>query len=255
MEVLKYWKPETFEISSYKNSQKNMINKSYDMCGKDVTKKCTYTYNELGFRGDSITKDGFKIMSIGCSFTEGVGVTDGDTWSSQLSKLIPNGVDMNFGMGGRSNDYISRCLITYYDLIKPDLVLIMYTIPHRREIYTPDGGIEPYIPNASWGYMKETNDGRIRQQLITKAQNEYEDFNNWYRNHLLIHTFLNNKKCNWLWNGESIRYQYNDEFRFDGNYGTMLDYGVDDAHPGPLTNKQYAVDLFNYINEKYPTIF
>ena len=29
---------------------------------------------------------------------------------------IPNSVDLNFAFGGRSNDFISRCLITYYDM-------------------------------------------------------------------------------------------------------------------------------------------
>ena len=98
-------------------------------------------------------KKGFKIMSIGCSFTEGIGVNDTETWPHQFTNLIPNAVDMNFGTGGRSNDFVARCLLTYYDLIKPDLVLIMYTNPQRREIYTKDNGVEPFMPTASWGWM------------------------------------------------------------------------------------------------------
>jgi lysophospholipase L1-like esterase len=92
-----------------------------------------------------------KIMSIGDSNTEGVGVNNDETWPSQFSKLITNGVDHNFGMGGRSNDFIARCLITYYDLIKPDLVLIMYTSPQRRELYTKDGGIRAIHDNFTMG--------------------------------------------------------------------------------------------------------
>jgi hypothetical protein len=52
----KYWNPETFEISSYKYSLKERVNKRYSTSGGDNTKLCTYTYNELGFRGDSIKK-------------------------------------------------------------------------------------------------------------------------------------------------------------------------------------------------------
>ena len=75
MDILKYWTPAGFEISSYKWHLDERKNKSYRTSGSDNTGLCTYTYNELGFRGDSIDKKGFKIMSLGCSLTEGVGVT------------------------------------------------------------------------------------------------------------------------------------------------------------------------------------
>ena len=154
MEILKYWTVEEFEISSYKWTLKERINSTYRHSGSDQTGLCRYTYNELGFRADSIFKNGFKVMSIGCSMTEGVGVNNDETWPSLLTSMIPSGVNMNFGCGGRSNDYISRCLLTYYDLIKPDLVLIMYTEPHRIDFYTEKKGIEPFH-HKPWGYFEE----------------------------------------------------------------------------------------------------
>jgi hypothetical protein len=60
MKPLKYWTPDGFEISSFKYSLKDRINKNYDTSGGDNTKKCKYSYNELGFRGDSKTKNGYK---------------------------------------------------------------------------------------------------------------------------------------------------------------------------------------------------
>ena len=247
MEPLKYWTTNGFEISSYKFQLSNKINKSFRTSGSDNTGKCTYTYNELGFRGDSIKKEGFKIMSLGCSITEGVGVNDNETWSNQLCKLIPNGVNNNFGMGGRSNDYISRCLLTYYDLIKPDLVLIMYTFPHRREIYTKEGGIEPFMPTHKWGYLDETDDGKKIQILKTELQNDNEDFINWYKNHQLIKLFLESKNCKWTWNGSFLNTEYTDKNRFDGNYIKFIDFGVDGGHPGPNHNKQYSKELYSYL--------
>ena len=249
---LKYWTPEEFEISSYKWNLSEKVNQTYHTAGSDMTTLCTYTYNELGFRGDSIHKDGFKIMSIGDSNTEGVGVNNDETWSAQFSKSITNGVDHNFGVGGRSNDFITRCLITYYNLIKPDLVLIMYTSPQRRELYTKDGGIEPFIPHCQWGYAKETEDGRELQNNLTAIQNEYEDFMNWHKNHLLIKYFLESKKCNWLWNGWfGIPPKYEEFNRFDGEYGGWFDKGVDGIHPGPQHNLNYANRLKKYIIENF----
>jgi hypothetical protein len=159
---------------------------------------------------------------------------------------------VNFGSGGRSNDYISRCLISYYDLIKPDLVLIMYTSPQRREIYTNDGGIEPYMPTNAWGYLSETSDGKKIQSLKNELQNNNEDFVNWYKNHLLIKYFLETKKCNWLWNGwMGIDKNYTEFNRFNGEYGYFIDTGVDNQHPGPKHNYQYSVRLFEHIKNNF----
>jgi hypothetical protein len=245
---LKYWTPEGFEISSYKWNLSEKVNQSYDTSGSDQTRLCTYTYNELGFRGDSIHNEGFKIMCIGDSNTEGVGVNNDETWPAQFAKLIPNGVNHNFGMGGRSNDYISRCLISYYDLVNPDLVLVMYTSPQRREFYTKVGGIEPFMVTSQWGYLQETEDGQELQNHLSSIQNNNEDFMNWYKNHLLIKYFLESKKCNWLWNGwYEVPLVYEEFNRFDGLYGKFVDDAVDFIHPGPLHNKIYAKNLMDYI--------
>jgi hypothetical protein len=250
---MKYWTPDTFEISSYKFSLKERMNQTYKTSGNDNTNLCTYTYNELGFRGDSIKKQGFKVMSFGCSNTEGVGVNDNETWPAQFTSLIPNGVNFNFGTGGRSNDFIVRCLLTYYDTIKPDLILIMYASPLRREIYTKDGGIEPFMPTTSWGYLKETNEGAKTQEYLTYLQDDNGDTINWYKNHLLIKYFLESKKCNWIWNGREITsVNYDEPNRFDGDYGKYLDLGVDNTHPGPKHNKTYAYKLYNFISMKFP---
>lgn len=253
MNPLEYWKPETFEISSYQFKLDERKNKIYKTSGSDNTGLCNYTYNELGFRGDSIKKEGFKVMSFGCSNTEGVAVNDNETWPAQFTSLIPNGVNMNFGTGGRSNDFIVRCLLTYYDVIKPDLILIMYPSPLRREIYTKDGGIEPFMPTVSWGYLKETEEGQKTQELLIDIQNDNEDFINWFKNHQLIKYFLESKKCNWIWNGREITlHDYNEPNRFDGDYGKYLDLGVDNKHPGPNHNKTYAHKLHDFISKNFP---
>jgi hypothetical protein len=253
MKPLEYWNPEGFEISSYKYSLKERVNKSYTTSGNDNTNLCTYTYNELGFRGDSIKKEGFKVMSLGCSITEGVGVNDNETWPAQFCSHIENSVNFNFGTGGRSNDFICRCLMGYYDLIKPDLVLIMYTFPHRREIYTEEGGIEPYIPTKVWGKLSETEDGKLLQKSLDILQNDNADFINWYKNHMLIKMFLESKKCNWIWDGTHLLTGYKEFNRFTALDNFKMDLGSDDLHPGPQHHKHYSKVLFDYISMKFPT--
>jgi len=253
MKPLEYWTLGGFEVSSFKFNLNKKKGNTYNTCGSDNTGLCTYTYNELGFRGDSVKKEGFKVMSLGCSHTEGVGVNYNDTWPLQFSDLITDGVNMNFGVGGRSNDFITRCLLTYYDMIKPDLVLIMYTSPQRKEIYTKDGGVEPFVPTHNWGYMEETEDGKKIQKYLTELQNDNEDLINWYKNHQLIKYFLESKGCNWLWNGWfGIPKEYEEFNRFDGMYGNFIDKAVDGGHPGSKHNKSYANKLHNFISKNLP---
>ena len=252
MQILNYWTTENFEISSYGYHQKDKINKQFTTSGGDISGKCIYTYNELGFRGDSIHKDGFKIMTLGDSNTEGIAVNDNQTWPHIFSNLIPNSVDLNFGLAGSSNDYIARTLLTHYDLIKPDLVLIMYTEPLRREVYTKFGGIHPFSAVNKWGYMEDTEDGKEIQLYKTLLNNENEDFINWYKNHLLIKYFLESKGCNWLWNGWfGISNSYKEFNRFDGEYGRICDFGADKEHPGFEHNKSYSFKLYNHLYKNF----
>jgi hypothetical protein len=250
MDILRYWTPDEFEISSYKWHLGDRKNKSYTTSGSDNTGLCTYTYNELGFRGDSIHKDGFKVMSLGCSLTEGVGVNDNETWPAQFCSHIPNSVNLNFGVGGRSNDFIVRCLLSYFDLIKPDLVLIMYTYPTRKEIFTKEDGVEPYIPGQSWGYLEETPDGRAIQYLKDRLQSDNEDFINWYKNHLLITNFLQNKNVPFVWSDAILETQYTDSNKFCFDYYPYLDSGADGMHPGLKQHTHFAKNLYEFVNKK-----
>lgn len=216
--------------------------------GSDNTGLCVYTYNELGFRGDNLNKDGFKIMSLGCSHTEGVGVNDHETWPSVFSSMVPNGVNYNFGTGGRSNDFISRCLLTYYDLIKPDLVLILYTYLNRRDYYDERGGINPFSGAEPWGFFDSTEEGKILQESMILIQNTNENIVNWYKNHLLIKNFLELKKCNWIWDNTFINVDYSDENLFNKGFGSLfLDKGADGGHPGKKHHQEYARKLTNFI--------
>jgi lysophospholipase L1-like esterase len=253
MEILKYWTSDDFEFSSYGWRRKNRINQQFKKWGGDESGMCIYTYNELGFRGCGIAEEGFKIMCIGDSITEGVGVNDNETWPYQFSQLIPNSVHINFGLSGGSNDYILRVLFAYYDLIKPDLVLIMYTHPLRREVYTKIVGIHPFNPtNDNKGYMMNNEEGREIEMYKTLLQNDNEDFINWYKNHLLISNFLENKKSNWLWNGWfDIPTTYTEYNRFDGGFGRFVDRGADNHHPGLEHYKTYSLKLYNFIYKNF----
>jgi len=237
MDVLKYWNIDTFDITNYKWFLSERKNKSFKRSGSDNSVQTEYTYNQLGFRGDSLPLVGKRLLAIGCSHTEGIGVNDDETWPYYLSQLLDYS-HINFGFTGRSNDYISRSILTFTEEIQPDLICIMYSYPERREYYTSENGIEPFHPTP-WGWFaKQDNSDYFTSKL--KLSNDNEDFINWYKNHLLITNFLKNKKIPYIWNGVFIGTDFDDGNRFDGDYN--IPYG---KHATALQNKEYAGKLYN----------
>jgi hypothetical protein len=252
MNAIKFWKKSGFDVASYKWKLEERRNQSFNGSGSDTSNTNTYTYNELGFRGASIYKDGFRIMSVGCSHTEGVGVSDGETWPHYFSKLIPNAVDLNAGFGGRSNDYIARCIITMVDTFRPNLVNIMYTYPSRKEYYRYNGDIEPFHMNP-WGYFEEENEGKEEYKAIARITHDENDLINWYKNHLLITNFLQLRNIPYTWNGSFLMDDsVDDENRFDGGYGDFREFSIDGKHATNKHNEKYAKKLYDFIKDNFP---
>jgi hypothetical protein len=129
----------------------------------------------------------------------------------------------------------------------PDLVIITYTHKHRREFITKNNIVEPFMPTSTWNYMEDDECGKNIHKNLFDLQNDYEDANNWYKNHILIKLFLESKKCNWIWTGPDTPKEYTDLNKFNGDFEKVEDFAVDGIHAGPKTNKSYAHNLFNYI--------
>jgi hypothetical protein len=251
MKSLKFWTKENFEVTSEDvwnlTERKNSV---HTTSGNDESGTCTYTYNELGYRGDSIYKGGLRILSVGDSHTEGVGVSDSETWSHQLSKLIPSGVDLNAGFGGRSNDYIARTILTMFKTFRPDIVLVMYTYPTRKEYYTRNGDLQPFHVNP-WGYFKNDEIGKDEHHSYLKISHDENDMINWYKNHLLISSFLKANNTPFFWNGSFLNdLTIKEDNRFDGDYDNFLDKSADKTHAGPHSNKVYAKKLHTFLKSK-----
>lgn len=253
MKSLRFWTKEGFEVTSENNwNIKERANSVHTTSGNDESGTCKYTYNELGFRGDSIYKGGYRILSIGDSHTEGVGVNDDETWSHQFSRLIKGGVDLNAGFGGRSNDYICRTLLTLFKTFRPDIVLIMYTYPTRKEYYNKKGDLQPFHVNP-WGYFKNDTIGKIEHESYLTISHDENDMVNWYKNHLLITNFLKAHNTPFIWNGSFLGDDtIKEENRFDGDYDIFGDKSADKTHAGPNSNKAYAKKLHNFIKDKFP---
>jgi hypothetical protein len=93
-----------------------------------------YTFNSNGFRCAEFTSDP-TLMTLGCSYTVGIGLPVESIWSELLAKKL----DMrcaNLGQGGMSNDTAFRLCHGWIDIVKPKVVVFFRTFANRLELLT-----------------------------------------------------------------------------------------------------------------------
>ena len=112
----------------------------------------------------------------------------------------------------------------------------MYTYPSRREYWTKYGP-QPYTVN-SWGYF---DDYPNHHSHITELSNEYNNHQNFLKNHLIVQLACNAVGSKLVWNGSFIESEYTDSKRFDG------DYFIEERHATAEENKEYSNKLTTFI--------
>lgn len=210
-------------------------NQSLTRSGSDTSDLNTYTYNEDGYRGDSV-KENIDLLAVGCSHTEGIGVNDNETWPFYTAELL--GVKhINAGFTGRSNDYISRTVLELVSKYRPKIVAVMYTYPHRREYWT-EFGPQPYAPQR-WGYF---DDYPEKWNAFTELSNPGEDKNNFIKNHSIVSMACKLAGVKLVWNGTFLGVGLNDNTRFDGTYS--IEEG---RHATAEENRKYSEELVGFM--------
>jgi hypothetical protein len=122
----------TDTIEQYEKNIQN--NDSYNLLKKLgwIDTVIDYTYNSQGFRCEEFDQRDSAI-AVGCSFTEGVGLHESQTWPAYLADLLDLPV-WNLGSGGGSIDTVFRILEHYIVRLNTKVVFIL-TPPKPRFEY------------------------------------------------------------------------------------------------------------------------
>jgi hypothetical protein len=102
--------------------------------GWDQPGVITYQFNSLGFRCKEFDNSP-GIITIGCSFTAGVGLPLQSIWPSLVGQALGLSV-WNLGIGGASMDTCFRLLSLYIDSLNADYVLLLTPPDQRFELHT-----------------------------------------------------------------------------------------------------------------------
>jgi hypothetical protein len=92
-----------------------------------------YRFNQQRFRDDEFDNRPCGL-SLGCSFTRGIGLKEEQTWPTVLSKI--SGLHFwNLGVGGGAMDTCTRLLDYYISKLKPRIVILLAPPKNRFELH------------------------------------------------------------------------------------------------------------------------
>lgn len=125
-------KTQTWFSTDSEENFKNSTNQIYTASSFD------YTFNKYGYRiGNTdwnLNSPKKKLLVLGCSHTVGIGVPWLDTWPVLLADHLDYEL-FNLSSVGSSGDSAVRILYSTVDIIKPDLVAILWPDFNRYEFY------------------------------------------------------------------------------------------------------------------------
>jgi len=157
-----------------------------------------YSMNEHGYRSNSLKdKSDFNILTLGCSWTMGIGVKNENIWPTQLVNKIGKGTLFNYGNYGVSTSFIAK---TFHKFVSsefsPDITFIMWPGFSRRDYIKEDGSFKKvggFRQARSTDIVWKNED---EDTLFIQLRNDYQDLMIFWEAYTLVETIakLNNIK-------------------------------------------------------------
>lgn len=188
-----------------------------------LSETITYRFNSYGFRSEEFCNSD-NLVSLGCSFTMGMGIPYESTWSYIISKKL-NLANFNLAIDGASADCCFRMAVNWLTQLKPKIVLYQSPDSSRFEWFEYRN-LEPHNMLAS-----STNHSELYKEWILNKNNlKYNYLKNLYAiQHLsesvgarFVHISLDNIK--------------------------RLDCARDIGHYGPKTHAAVADNISGLLN-------
>jgi len=156
-----------FHLGHEEPGQRNWLDETEQSLGGD-SNEVLYYFNKYRYRGTICPGLGVDA-SFGCSHAMGYGV------QTPYADIIEYA---NLGIAGISNDAIVRMAYTYCEAFKPKNIVVLWTIPSRREHVTEDGQLT--------GYRYERKNTDQTSIDYTSLQNDKVDEYNYIKNSLFL---------------------------------------------------------------------
>jgi hypothetical protein len=222
---------------------------------REYSQDISYKFNSHGYRCDEfVQSDKFKIMSIGCSNTFGVGVPVNKRFSYIFGEINKTEfLDWNVALPGQSCDYIGRMVSILVPILKPDCLIVHFPSFARREYFDFYGRKLDYHPYYNTREMYVLKLFKNIDELVS----DYEDVSNFLINYNLVRSicllnkipFVYSIQESYLEIYKAISKKCDEElcvYEMEG-----IDSARDDTHPGVRSHYKHGVKLY----DKYISIY
>ena len=140
--------------------------------GWDKPGVISYRLNSEGFRGDEFNSDNPNIVTLGCSYTFGIGLAEQDIWPSMLGQHLNLAVH-NLAIPGSSPDRAFALAEYWLPILKPQRVYMATPCRGRMDVILYDGRHETIMPGDSYDGQYRLNEGEYYKQWIAQEQNSW----------------------------------------------------------------------------------
>ena len=230
----------------------------------DNSNKIEYRMNEHGYRSESLTKKGkLNILTLGCSWTMGVGVDNDKIWPSLIQKKYEDSVVCNYGMYGTSTEFLAK---QYCRIIEsgyePDIVLILWPGLSRRDYLDEEGR---HIKLFGWRtayHQDPVSKGRPDIDLaFVTLQNDYQDLNVFWSSYKFVksvtpkNTKVFHSIAGYYYEIFDKHFEYIKEFIDLDNFFIPSDCyendkgAIDGSHPSGDWHKLFSDNFYNFIED------
>lgn len=196
--------------------------------GWDQPGSITYKINSHGFRSEEFDSAAPSLVSLGCSFTNGIGLPETATWPYLVSQAT--GLkNYNLSWAGTSADTCFMQAQYWLPVLRPQLVVMAAPPAHRFDLISenprlPHDTYMPYMPST--GAWRPLDDNFVKTWLLNDRNAEL----NSSRNRWAVQGLCADLGIACLTYHSGIRFVQNKE----------LEYARDCNHTGPRGHQLLA---------------
>jgi len=243
-----------FQGDSEKNFLKNRseykekLNLPFPWDNKDID----YRINKHGFRGDeieNINNGQDTFIALGCSITFGQGVSEEQTWPSQLGRMLGM-KHYNFGAPGRGYETSFRLLNYWLPILKPKYVFMFVNPGTRREYFNQHAkaGNGKYMSLGAWSARDNNYTDHELEMFLNERDSEISRSRALYAITGLCNTYNTPLDISELQDDHIIA-AVRKIYAKDLNSEKARDM----EHPGVSFHEKLAKDFFRMHTEKFDT--
>jgi hypothetical protein len=225
-----HWLPTDTEENYHKHCQRLEYREYVKNKGWDQQCAITYRINSLGYRGDEFDFENPCLLTLGCSFSAGIGLPESDVWPWKLGKALDLPV-VNLSWGGYSADTCFRLAEYFLPKLNAKLCVMMSPPPDRVEVLINQSEFEVFSPQS----MSVNTDSKYLKHWMTNEENSR------------LNNMKNMLALEMLCNKQEIPCMTYRAFEFFARSREEVEYARDYMHAGPLGHQLATEKILNDI--------